>query len=319
MDNSAAELLEIYDQLQLFVDKASKNKTIKSLEKLEEVAHAVGKSWSGSWIGYHSRIYYKEFAPIPAGAHFSSEWGRIQNIRRDTSGDWMEYQFDIVFEHIIEQAGKPDLEQAKNITKEGRILFEENIERLLSIFEIYLQRRNDPFIETIVEKAKKSKLSSGSDWIETQRPQNIMSRDSLAISQGLMTPPHISMLANIFEVRIPIYACEELAKRVKASIAHLERQERKVRRMEREGTNIFIGHGHSKLWKDLKDFIQDRLRLPWDEFNRVPVAGITNITRLSEMLDSAIFSFLIMTAEDEQSDGKLRARMNVIHEGKSVV
>lgn len=60
--------------------------------------------------------------------------------------------------------------------------------------------------------------------------------------------------------------------------------------------------------------MQDRLGLPWDEFNRVPVAGITNIARLSEMLDSAAIAFLIMTGEDEQLDGKLHARMNVVHE-----
>lgn len=80
------------------------------------------------------------------------------------------------------------------------------------------------------------------------------------------------------------------------------------------GTNIFIGHGHSRIWKDLKDFIQDRLRLPWDEFNRIPVAGITNINRLCKMLDEAAFAFLVMTAEDEQKDGKMLARMNVVHE-----
>jgi predicted nucleotide-binding protein len=77
---------------------------------------------------------------------------------------------------------------------------------------------------------------------------------------------------------------------------------------------VFIGHGQSSLWRDLKDFIQDRLGLPWDEFNRVPVAGITNIARLSEMLDASAIGFLVMTAEDELSDGKLQARMNVIHE-----
>lgn len=51
------------------------------------------------------------------------------------------------------------------------------------------------------------------------------------------------------------------------------------------GTKVFIGHGRSPVWKDLKDFIQDRLKLSWDEFNRVPVAGVTNIERLSQMLD----------------------------------
>ena len=32
------------------------------------------------------------------------------------------------------------------------------------------------------------------------------------------------------------------------------------------------------------------------------------------MLDAAAIALIVMTAEDEQVDGKLRARMNVIHE-----
>jgi len=32
------------------------------------------------------------------------------------------------------------------------------------------------------------------------------------------------------------------------------------------------------------------------------------------MLDAAAFAFLVMTAEDEQFDGKVRARENVVHE-----
>jgi predicted nucleotide-binding protein len=66
--------------------------------------------------------------------------------------------------------------------------------------------------------------------------------------------------------------------------------------------------------EDLKDFITDRMRLPWDEFNRVPVAGIPNTVRLSTMLDAAAIAFLVLTAEDETADGKVRARMNVVHE-----
>lgn len=60
--------------------------------------------------------------------------------------------------------------------------------------------------------------------------------------------------------------------------------------------------------------MKDRLGLPFDEFNRVPVAGVANIVRLSEMMDAAAVAFIIMTAEDELRDGKIQARMNVIHE-----
>ena len=37
--------------------------------------------------------------------------------------------------------------------------------------------------------------------------------------------------------------------------------------------------------------------LPWDEFNRVPVAGVTDITRLSQMLNDAASAFLVLTGE----------------------
>jgi predicted nucleotide-binding protein len=77
---------------------------------------------------------------------------------------------------------------------------------------------------------------------------------------------------------------------------------------------IFIGHGRSQAWRDLKDFLQDRLGLAWDEFNREPTAGISTKERLETMLDEACFAFLVMTAEDEQSDGSKRARENVVHE-----
>jgi hypothetical protein len=85
-------------------------------------------------------------------------------------------------------------------------------------------------------------------------------------------------------------------------------------KFEAAGTKVFIGHGRASAWRELKDFIQDRLGLPWDEFNRIPVAGVTNIARLSEMLDGAAIALLVMTAEDELTDGEIQARMNVVHE-----
>ena len=38
------------------------------------------------------------------------------------------------------------------------------------------------------------------------------------------------------------------------------------------------------------------------------------VKRLGEMLDAAAFAFLVMTPEDEQPDGRVRARENVVHE-----
>jgi len=78
--------------------------------------------------------------------------------------------------------------------------------------------------------------------------------------------------------------------------------------------NVFIGHGHSRAWIALRDLLRDQLHLSVDEYNVVPTAGISTVERLTEMLHTAEFAFLVLTAEDEQMDGSMRARENVIHE-----
>jgi predicted nucleotide-binding protein len=83
---------------------------------------------------------------------------------------------------------------------------------------------------------------------------------------------------------------------------------------ERRPGKVFIGHGGSPLWRELKDFLSDRLGLAWDEFNREPVAGVTTFERISQMLFEAEFAFLVLTAEDIHLDKSLHARENVVHE-----
>jgi predicted nucleotide-binding protein len=141
-----------------------------------------------------------------------------------------------------------------------------------------------------------------------------VTRDTAAVQGGFQAPPHFTVLARVYALRQPFAANCELEKIARRAASHLKDEEAKTRTDERIGTNVFIGHGRAPDWKDLRDFIRDRMHLPWDEFNRVPVAGVTNIARLSQMLDSAAIAFLVMTAEDEQAAGKLHARMNVIHE-----
>lgn len=77
---------------------------------------------------------------------------------------------------------------------------------------------------------------------------------------------------------------------------------------------IFLGHGRSPAWREVKDFLQERLCLATEEFNRESVPGIATTERLQRMLDASTFAFLIMTAEDEHADQTRHARANVIHE-----
>lgn len=77
---------------------------------------------------------------------------------------------------------------------------------------------------------------------------------------------------------------------------------------------VFIGHGHSLIWRELKDFITEDLKLDYDEFSRISTAGKSTNERLKEMLNEAGIAFIIMTGEDKQPDGTTRSRENVVHE-----
>lgn len=77
---------------------------------------------------------------------------------------------------------------------------------------------------------------------------------------------------------------------------------------------IFLSHGHSPAWEKLRDYLTNHLRIEYEEFNRISVAGLTIKERLLQMLDASSFAFIVLTAEDEFNDKSMRARENVVHE-----
>ncbi|MBL7153196.1 MAG: nucleotide-binding protein [Phycisphaerae bacterium] len=310
------ELLGIAEKMELYAEEAKKENIILPLSELGKAANTVGKAWSRSWLGYHACVYYNNFEVPPPGAHFSQEWGMEKLLSGDgTIGDWCEYNNDDVVNTIHALAGNPNLDSVRELSEKAKNALDTEKHEVLSILSTTLSKKPDSFISNLKDDVEKLNCRSQSQVIKAMRPSGrVISRDSLAVTQGFHTPPHILVLSEVIALQNATSCCEKLSKIVRRAGSHLARQTRRSARSKEIGTNVFIGHGRSAVWKDVKDFIQDRLSLPWDEFNRVPVAGITNIARLSEMLDAAAIAFLVMTGEDEQADGKLQARMNVVHE-----
>lgn len=133
--------------------------------------------------------------------------------------------------------------------------------------------------------------------------------------EGMLDAPatkeSITLIHQREEVQIVL---DRIANRISAFVSEVHEQEDSVLTDHPPKNRIFLGHGGSKQWIELKDFLQDRLNLETDEFNRESPAGKTTVERLTEMISSAGFAFLILTAEDEHEDGSLHARENVIHE-----
>ena len=165
-------------------------------------------------------------------------------------------------------------------------------------------------LERAARLAKKRNLTQGNVaiWTGGVRSQlmKIYEKNSPALEHFPRIPPkppikdpHGELEKRVAHVRRLVDSLESLPQATKTQL---------------QGKRIFIGHGRSPLWRELKDFIAGRLGLPWDEFNREPVAGVTTSERLERMMSDAAFAFLIMTAEEEHADSKVHARPNAIHE-----
>jgi len=315
---SFEELFSLSEKLNESASWLDIDDVAKPLNNLKQAAQQVELSFSGSWLGYHSRVYYLGFQKPPPGYHFSQELGLKGNYLMDdfrSHGEWKEYDADIVKEHIQRISKKSNLDVARRRAEDTSKIFKFSQSDIISILQNELNQDNDIHLKKLKGEIENLKPISALEMEKYLSPKRkITSRDRIAIGQGIQTPPHMVYLAEIRSIHHLFGICKDARDIAKKSASHLGRKSRVKKAADRVGTKVFIGHGRSDVWLKLKDFLQDRVKLPWDEFNRVPVAGTTNTARLSEMLDEAAISFLVMTAEDEKADGAVQARMNVIHE-----
>ncbi len=310
------ELFRIAEPLSTAAAALDQDDISQPLAALRAAVAEVGRSFSGSWMGYHSRVYYEGFRAPPPGAHFSQEWGLMERYSGlGSRGDWREYPFDEVKQYVLNLAGNPDLTGARTAADAADTAFENAKAEVTSIFQTELEGATDAFIQGLGEQLQALEVLSPAEVADRlhQRGQ-IMTRDTIVIGQGTQLPPHMSLKAELRAIEHSFAICKLAADIARRGASHLERKSRRQSREARVDPNVRIGQGRSGGRRVPEDFVQERARLPWDEFNRVPVAGLTNVARLSEMLDASAIAFLVMTAEDEMADGSMQARMNVIHE-----
>ncbi|WP_030540263.1 TIR domain-containing protein [Sphingobium sp. DC-2] len=310
------ELFGIAERLEASAKSAVLEAMQPHFAKLEEVSSTAGRAFSGSWLGYHARVYYKDLEPAPPGAHFSQEWGlRDSYSTLGSVGEWREYDSKQLVDYLRKRAGNPDLGTVAAAAVGAERVFGTAKAEIRSIIQTEDGGGTDSFLASLLQELDNLKPVAPGDLIRHWAPKGqTITRDTTAAGQGTQAPPHLIIKAEVASYRQSFLICAEAAVIARKAASHLQRKSRQRTREARIGTNVFIGHGRASAWRELKDFVQDRLRLPWDEFNRVPVAGVTNQARLAEMLDAAAIALVIMTAEDETAEGAMQARMNVIHE-----
>ena len=83
---------------------------------------------------------------------------------------------------------------------------------------------------------------------------------------------------------------------------------------ESEPIKIFVGHGHSEQWRDLRDHLREKHGFDVIAYEIAPRAGKSIKEVLESMLSKSSIAFLILTGEDIDDMDELHARENVTHE-----
>ncbi len=286
--------------------------------RLRTEADIVGRAASGGWLGYHADIYIEGLRPKTPSDHFDTEWGTERNSRNRTKGGpWAIYEYEYVLDEIKRRAQVPDTSVIERAAEAVGEVFTDCRDELLPTIDALLATKPDEAIKEVRGKVESLKpYYTAIEFFQALvSEKQFMSRDSRATSGGIQAPPHVKVGLWLTSQISYQGNARELAKHARYLAKYLEKTRKmKGKTVAKTDGKIFIGHGRSRVWKDLKDFIQDRLQLPWDEFNRESTAGLSTKERLETMLEDSCFAFIVMTAEDQQADKTMHARANVIHE-----
>lgn len=231
------ELLQIAQHFESISTQGETPEIQEALERLYNAAEQVGKSWCGSGLGYHSRVYYKNLKPVPPGARFSQEWGLMPTaFVRDTVGEWVEYDFETVVNAIHNMAGNPDLSAAEAFVKTVRVEVENMRPELVSLLSTELQTHNDSFLSNLREKVENYTFYSYQDYVTHLVPSGqFISRDSAAYGEGFRSSPHHNVLARVVMIRHYFEICKEFAKIPKQAASHISRLEQRQNEQQEPG------------------------------------------------------------------------------------
>jgi hypothetical protein len=167
----------------------------KTSEKLRKAAQEIGESWSGSAIGYHSELHFGNFQRPPLGARFSPEWGGINGLPEG----WRPRTADEVRERIEQLAGTSVSNLEENtaaVLSQAKALHSEIVTEVSALHAITGLEQEKKLLAEL-EGFKWGKTLN--DYMNANLNTGFMSRDTLAISQGVRVPAHLYYAAVAME------------------------------------------------------------------------------------------------------------------------
>jgi len=178
----------------------------RDLEKLIDTISIVKDSWSGSWIGFHANLYYRGFVKPKWQEQFDSEWGSTQSI----SDNWVEQSYNDIYNLLREINDDVDLSAITDYLLKRRKDIDDIRQDLCTTLSVIKSYENFQAENILLDKIEKNELGmSTTQFIRDIMPKRFSTRDSFAMSQGIKTPPHIQLLAEVLHLSSTIKDIEE--------------------------------------------------------------------------------------------------------------
>ena len=83
---------------------------------------------------------------------------------------------------------------------------------------------------------------------------------------------------------------------------------------ESPSPRVFISHGGASDWHEVQAYIERDIKIPTLELAQEPNLGRTVLQKLEQEAAGCTSAVIVMTGEDKDAEGNLRARENVLHE-----
>jgi hypothetical protein len=143
-----------------------------------------------------------------------------------TTGDWVEYDRDQVTSAIYTAAGDVDLTPIKGKAGSVRAACAQAQATATSVLSAYLQSNGDDYVTDL--KTKIEKLSAPTEGTLSRTSldrfdHSMMSRDTVAIGQGIHLAPHEVVRIQARAVESPFDAAAELGTLIGRAAEHIDR------------------------------------------------------------------------------------------------
>ena len=125
----------------------------------------------------------------------------------------------------MDLAGRPDTDKLEAAAAEAAEMFQENRDELINIIAVIHDQTKSAAVEEIRTEVRKLKLFKAAGIIEANKPEQVMTRDTTALGQGLNVPHHVRVSAWLLEQQLAFQSLDQLGKLAKRVSSYLRRQE----------------------------------------------------------------------------------------------